>query len=534
MASNEELQSTNEELQSTNEELYTVNTEYQNKIIELTEVRNDVDNLLSTSRIGTLILDEDLCIRRYSPQAAEVFNLVESDIGRPLTHLSHRIVDGDPVEMVRTTQNSNEPVEREVSTDDGRWHLIRILPYHIGPQTVAGVVITLVDVTPLHEVRDRLESARQNAADIVFHMPAGLFLYDVTKEGEIILKSGNPAAEASTGLNLKECIGTQFEDLWPGEQGAELKASLLNAFNKSEPFYEPEYYYSDNRLDGCYHIHAFRLPGDQLAVSFEDITERKRAEVALKESELRYRTLADNGQALIWTSGRDKDCDYFNKVWLEFTGRSLEQDLGDGWTDGVHPDDLKRCVKTYVTAFDNRKPFSMTYRLRRHDGEYRWIVDDGTPRYDDGGNFIGYIGHCLDITDQVHAEEARRESEEQYRVLYHLLADAEKTARMGSWTWDVATDAVTWSDNLFTLFGRDPALGAPSFEQHDVLYTPESMIRLRKAVEATMNNGNGYEVELEAVRADGSIMTCIARGQAEKDGNGSVHRLYGSLQEITP
>lgn len=532
LASNEELQSTNEELQSANEELYTVNTEYQNKILELTEVRNDVDNLLSTSNIGIVILDEDLCIRRYSPQAAEVFNLVESDLGRPLTHLSHRIVDADPVEMVRATQNNSEPIEREVSTDDDHWHLIRVLPYHIGPQTVAGVVITLIDVTTLHEARERLESARHNAADIIFHMPAGLFLYDVTKTDEIILKSGNPAAETSTGLTLKDCIGRRFEDLWPGKQGSELKTSLLGAFRENKPFYEPEYYYSDNRLDGCYHIHAFRLPGDQLAVSFEDITERKRTENALKESELRYRILADNGQALIWTSGLDSKCDYFNKVWLKFTGRTLEQELGDGWTEGVHPEDLNRCVQTYISAFDKRDSFSMTYRLRRHDGEYRWIVDDGTPRYDDDGNFIGFIGHCLDITDQVRAEEARRESDERYRVLYHLLADAEKTIRMGSWTWDVANDSVTWSENLFELFRRDPALGAPSFEKHDVLYTPESMARLLKAVEGTLNTGTGYELKLEAVRADGSIMPCIVRGQAYKDSNGSVHRLYGSLQEI--
>ncbi|SMP66905.1 PAS domain S-box-containing protein [Desulfonatronum zhilinae] len=137
-----------------------------------------------------------------------------------------------------------------------------------------------------------------------------------------------------------------------------------------------------------------------------DISARKQAEEALWESEQRYRHLADFGQALIWTAGLDKKCDYFNQPWLAFTGRPLEQELGNGWIEGVHPDDFDRCLHIYTTAFDRREPFSMDYRLRSHDGEYRWIQDDGTPRYDAQGNFLGYIGHCLDIMDRKQAEAA--------------------------------------------------------------------------------------------------------------------------------
>jgi PAS domain S-box-containing protein len=136
-----------------------------------------------------------------------------------------------------------------------------------------------------------------------------------------------------------------------------------------------------------------------------DISDRKKAENALKESELQYRALADSGQALIWTATPDKKCDYFNKVWHDFTGRTLEQELGDGWAEGVHPDDLDMCFNTFTTAFDKRENFSMTYRMRRFDGEYRWILDEGKPRYNMQGEFIGYIGNCLDITEMKLAEE---------------------------------------------------------------------------------------------------------------------------------
>ncbi|MBL7969274.1 MAG: PAS domain S-box protein [Prolixibacteraceae bacterium] len=142
---------------------------------------------------------------------------------------------------------------------------------------------------------------------------------------------------------------------------------------------------------------------------------KKEAEIALKESELHFRTLADSGQALIWTAGLDKKCNYFNKTWLDFTGRTLDQELGDGWAQGVHPDDLDYCVEIYVTAFDRREKFSMDYRLKHNDGSYRWIQDSGTPRYNLNNEFIGYIGHCLDITAQKEAMQAIKQSEERFR-----------------------------------------------------------------------------------------------------------------------
>ncbi len=137
----------------------------------------------------------------------------------------------------------------------------------------------------------------------------------------------------------------------------------------------------------------------------EDITERKAAELQTRESELQYRTLANSGQALIWTSGTDKLCNYYNNVWLNFTGHSLEDEVGRSWTEGVHPDDINRCVAVYESAFDRRENFSMDYRLRRHDGEYRWLQDDGCPRFNSQGEFIGYIGYCLDITERKRTEE---------------------------------------------------------------------------------------------------------------------------------
>jgi PAS domain S-box-containing protein len=131
-----------------------------------------------------------------------------------------------------------------------------------------------------------------------------------------------------------------------------------------------------------------------------DITERITAGLKLSESEHRFELMADTAPVMMWMSGLDKLCYYFNRGWLDFTGRTLEQEFGNGWVEGVHPDDMERCVQTYFSAFDARRKFTMEYRLRRADGQYRWIIDSGVPRFANDGTFLGYIGCCFDITDR--------------------------------------------------------------------------------------------------------------------------------------
>jgi PAS domain S-box-containing protein len=152
------------------------------------------------------------------------------------------------------------------------------------------------------------------------------------------------------------------------------------------------------------------------------VEEQQQDELELRESEKRFRLLADSSPSLIWMSGTDKLCTFFNQGWLKLTGRLLKQEMGGGWLSGVHPEDLERYLRLYSAAFVGRVDFELEYRLRRFDGEYRWLVDFGIPRFESDGTFCGYIGSCVDITD-------RKTSEESLHTLTGRLISAQEEER---------------------------------------------------------------------------------------------------------
>jgi PAS domain S-box-containing protein len=152
-----------------------------------------------------------------------------------------------------------------------------------------------------------------------------------------------------------------------------------------------------------------------------------------------YAALVEQAPIMIWRAGTTAECDYFNERWLQFRGRSMEQETGNQWADGVHPEDLQHCLKTYLDAFAERRTFEMHYRLKCVDGTYRWILDRGGPYFGEDGAFHGYIGSCIDITEQIEAQRAADEARERelanLRGLLRICAGCKKI-RNADGTWD--------------------------------------------------------------------------------------------------
>ncbi|HEY9687411.1 MAG TPA: PAS domain S-box protein [Coleofasciculaceae cyanobacterium] len=244
---------------------------------------------------------------------------------------------------------------------------------------------------------------------------AGLFLLDL--HGVCIY--ANPAAEVMTGYRFDELRQVALHDMIHHEHTDGLLShaiecpvsKVLQEGREIRSHDEILYRKDGTSFNASCSVLPIRREGVLTSVLLEvrDITDEIQARQIISESEYRFRAMADAAPVLIWMSATDAQCDYFNKPWLDFTGRTMAQELGIGWTEGVHPDDYEHCMATYLAAFKAREPFKMDYRLRRYDGQYRWILDHGIPRFSQEGEFMGYIGSCIDITERKEVERRLEE-----------------------------------------------------------------------------------------------------------------------------
>ena len=256
-----------------------------------------------------------------------------------------------------------------------------------------------------------------------------------------------------------------------------------------------------------------------------NLIRRRRAEGFLAESERRFQTMADAAPVLIWMSGTDKLCTFFNKAWLRFTGRKMEQELGIGWAEGVHVDDYEQCLQIYETAFDAREPFTMRYRLRRRDGEYRFISDSGVPRYGMRGDFRGYIGTCVDITDVLQQEKALHESEERVTL-------AAEAAHLGVWERDLTNGSFWISDKTRELFQFDPSERV-TYAMFRARAHPEDVASSDLARDEAIKKKGGYELEYRVLLPDGTVRWISGRARCMLDEKGKVTRLLGVSMDVT-
>jgi PAS domain S-box-containing protein len=247
---------------------------------------------------------------------------------------------------------------------------------------------------------------------------------------------------------------------------------------------------------------------------------------ALKLSDQRFHAMADAAPVLIWVADPSRKCTWFNRPWLDFTGRTLEQESGDGWAEGVHPDDLARCLDTFVSSFDARRRFRMEYRLRRHDGEYRWLLDNGAPYTDPAGRFAGFIGSCVDVTEMRQAVDDLRVSREHMEIVL-------SGAAVGLFYCALPFDRLIWDDRVKEHFHLPPDADVTIQTFYDRMH-PDDRDRTRHAIDASVASRQPYDVEYRTVSADGERVKWIrALGRTYYDPAGKPERFDGVTIDVT-
>ena len=281
---------------------------------------------------------------------------------------------------------------------------------------------------PSEKIEDQIQDALQKVGeDLKFDIASFSTLSGGGPERRVSILWRRPGVEEVSCAGLEKELPwsggelTHGKDVWLPSMSslpveAETDRAAYSKFGVQSSYMVP--LYAGGTIMAAFSLCAIRRPRElprellqrQRLVGevFVNALTRKLVEDRQRESEGRFRIVADSAPVMIWMSGVDKLCTFFNKTWLDFTGRTLEQELGNGWAEGVHRADLQSCLQQYGAAFDARKPFVLQYRLRRNDGEYRWISDNGVPRFDTDGDFAGYIGSCADFTERKQAEEKFR------------------------------------------------------------------------------------------------------------------------------
>ena len=325
-----------------------------------------------------------------------------------------------------TSEHPNSQMTYRVLRHDGSvvWLEKRARAFFDDQGRMLRTIGVVADITARKHAEQALAQSQEKFSKAFRQIPMLLTLSNAKDHRYIEV---NETFERITGWHRDEVIGrTAFDlGLWADPaQRVDVIKRLLAEGNLRD--LEARFCMRDGSIRiGNVSAEVIELDGQSCVLGvIADVTERKNTEEALRESETRFELVANTAPVLIWMSDTNKLCTYFNKPWLDFTGRSIESEIGNGWTEGVHLEDFKACLETYVKAFDRREKFSMEYRLHRYDGEYRWVLDIGVPRFNQDGSFAGYIGSCVDVTDRRATEHALRESEDKLRLLLDSTAEA--------------------------------------------------------------------------------------------------------------
>jgi two-component system CheB/CheR fusion protein len=420
---NEEIETSKEEIQSSNEELATVNEELQTRNAELGQSNNDLMNLLASVQMAIVMLGPDLRIRRFTPMAEKMLNLIATDVGRPITDIKLNVDIPDLEQILVEVVETVQPYQREVQDKNGRWHSLRVRPYRTLDNRIDGAVVVLVDIDSIKRTENSLRTSEERLRITYDRAPVGIFETDL--EGRFLRV--NDAFVELTGRSRDSLLALRSQDIThPDDVAGDMEAFDRIRTGTTPSVRREKRYVREDGQAVWVELHRFAITDAQGQPSFtvgiaEDIGERKETETTLRRREARFRALMNSAPVLIWVSGVE-GMEYVNQAYLEFLGVESQEVLGNAWTYFLHPDDRESYLAAFDRAQSTFQPFEHQFRFRRGDGEYRWMMAVALPQFSAAGKLSGYTGATFDIAILKQAEETLRTADQRKDEFIAMLA----------------------------------------------------------------------------------------------------------------
>ncbi|PLX44810.1 MAG: hypothetical protein C0609_04850 [Deltaproteobacteria bacterium] len=454
-SSNEELETSKEELQALNEELVTVNSELQSKVEELAVANSDMNNLINSSRVATLFLDRDLKIKRFTPAMSDVFNLIDSDIGRPAAHITSKVDYPTFVDDVVAVLKNLEPIEREVSISNGGFFLVKVLPYRTIEDSIEGVVATFTDVTDLKAKEDELFREKALISAIMDTTDAMLLYFD----NDFNLISANKAYEKACGVKIKNLVGHDQFSFFSGDDDIEIFKRVRDEGKPLSIKDKPFEFYNDPERDMTYWDWTLSPVNDSegavsgMVLTLRETTGRVEAIEELKESEQRHRIMGEIIPYGVWLTDAQGKARYISDSWCDMVGMTLEEAIEFGWLDKLVEEQRKDVVKLWNNSVSSGKPFEHEHRFYATDGTIKTVLARGLPIKNSEGAVTAWAGINLDITE-------RKKEEEERIHLSKKLQESKKLEALGTLSGGVAHEF----NNILSVvlgYAHHAALSAP-------------------------------------------------------------------------
>jgi two-component system CheB/CheR fusion protein len=559
-SANEELQSSNEELQSLNEELHTLNTEHQLRIKELVELNDDITNYLQSSQIGQIFLDHDLRIRRFNKAACTVINIIDSDVGRPIDHITHHIRSSTFLEDIRRANKTGSVIEREIELDSGAVCLIRILPYVRQDKIRDGLVITMVDISATKNLNSIIKSVFDASTHPIF-----VFETD-RREGQVIdfvCTVANYAAYQLLGKGGPNERLRLKSDL-PELATLSLFRRYVEAVNTGKSGFM-EINFEKNGIRHWYQA-GISKKQDGFVLVLTDITRRKETEEKLRKnynellvtketlrelndqleqkirertrdleiSEERFRMVASLTNDVIWDWNFVRNDLWWSDSYYElfaFKPDDPETRRHSFRLQHIHPEDQQLVRDAFNGVLQGAsKEFKVAYRFRRSDGEYAHVLDRGTLLFDDQGMPYRMIGAMVDVTPLEHSHQQLHQKNEEMQSLIQQFQFV--TNFMPQMVWSTRKDGYAdffnqqWYD--YTGLNYDQSKG----DGWIVALHPEDKQHTQEFWRKSLQYGAPYEVEYRLKRFDDIYRWFLGRATPMRDDQGDIIKWFGTCTDI--